>query len=367
MKRPIESFIRRAELSPLLGASQTSKERRVDAKALPPLRADIEMSYAEYLRFQNLIDDSPIPPSKGRREHLFLRCCSVTEAVWRAQRQREWKAGDPSIRAAAILEAILRQKELLKYVSEEARASFQFTLSPDVLQANQKTLASLETQRNEYFFISDHQVQEVWFSQVIRELEMGVFSMGCQNISEAIDSVKRATAIMGELALQIGLFMTLGEADFNVFRKSFGSASGLQSRQFREIEILAGLGDANRSKIFKLHKHWPYDLPRFVLRLDGPNLRSAFLDLLWKNGYPNLAQVDLHNPNALIGSSTPDLAALAESLVQFDQALVNWRLSHLKIYDHNVPDGSGSGGMGRPYLARMAQPGPLADLKVFTR
>lgn len=103
----------------------------------------------------------------------------------------------------------------------------------------------------EMLFIITHQVYELWFKQIIHELE-SVIAMFSQdqvdekNLGTAIGRLDRVEKIMQLLIDQIGVMETMTPLDFLDFREYLFPASGFQSIQFRAIECLLGLPEEQR-------------------------------------------------------------------------------------------------------------------------
>ena len=104
---------------------------------------------------------------------------------------------------------------------------------------------------DEMLFIIIHQVYELWFKQIIHELDSvhKIFS------SEKIDerdigiSVRRLQRVVEILKLgvqQIDIIETMTPLDFLDFRDYLFPASGFQSFQFRVVETMLGLSDEKR-------------------------------------------------------------------------------------------------------------------------
>lgn len=103
----------------------------------------------------------------------------------------------------------------------------------------------------EMLFIIVHQVYELWFKQIIHELE-SVIEFFADNeviessLSVAIARLNRVEAILKVMLEQIGIMETMTPLDFLDFRNYLFPASGFQSFQFRAVECLLGLPDKQR-------------------------------------------------------------------------------------------------------------------------
>lgn len=113
----------------------------------------------------------------------------------------------------------------------------------------------------EMLFIITHQVYELWFKQIIHELRAVIddFDDGRvdeKNIGRAVARLDRVLKIQGLLTEQIEVMETMTALDFLEFRSYLFPASGFQSIQFREIEILLGLRRRER----EVYLDAPYDV-----------------------------------------------------------------------------------------------------------
>ncbi|MCK5868835.1 MAG: hypothetical protein KAG07_05370, partial [Candidatus Thalassarchaeum sp.] len=104
---------------------------------------------------------------------------------------------------------------------------------------------------DEMHFIIVHQTFELWFKQVIRELSeardiLGQAPVPEDDIPRAVDHLGRTTEIFRLMANQWTVLETLTPQGFLAFRDELGSASGFESFQMREFEILLGLENEDR-------------------------------------------------------------------------------------------------------------------------
>jgi tryptophan 2,3-dioxygenase len=104
---------------------------------------------------------------------------------------------------------------------------------------------------DEVLFISVHQVFELWFKLIHRELVTArdlfmADPVAEQELSGAVRSLKRASTILRVSTQHWEVMETLPTREFLAFRDKLLPASGFQSAQIRQIEILLGLLDAER-------------------------------------------------------------------------------------------------------------------------
>lgn len=104
---------------------------------------------------------------------------------------------------------------------------------------------------DEMLFIIVHQVYELWFKQIIHELESVILMFNKDQLDErsvgkAISRLDRTERILQLLIDQIGVMESMTPLDFLDFREYLFPASGFQSYQFRAVESLLGLPKKSR-------------------------------------------------------------------------------------------------------------------------
>ena len=118
-----------------------------------------------------------------------------------------------------------------------------------------KSFESLEEGNDEMLFIIVHQVYELWFKQIIFELDLvrhifirGRINDNSDDMSKAVQKLKRIGKILELINQQISVLETMTSLDFLEFRNLLLPASGFQSKQFRLIEAKLGLKMEQRHK-----------------------------------------------------------------------------------------------------------------------
>jgi tryptophan 2,3-dioxygenase len=117
------------------------------------------------------------------------------------------------------------------------------------IDEDERTLAPAEL-----LFVIVHQVDELWFKLALHELERArdLFAKELvdeQEVAPASAGLRRVVRTFELAAAHFALMETMSPRDFLDFRAKLGSASGFQSPQFREIELLLGLDDSMRVQI----------------------------------------------------------------------------------------------------------------------
>jgi len=108
-----------------------------------------------------------------------------------------------------------------------------------------------ELTNDEVLFITAHQVFELWFKLVLRELRglRDFFHQELvhdQELSRAVASLRRVVTLWRRCTDHFEVLETLSTRNYLSFRDKLTPASGFQSAQMRQIEIVLGLEDAQR-------------------------------------------------------------------------------------------------------------------------
>lgn len=99
---------------------------------------------------------------------------------------------------------------------------------------------------DEMLFIIVHQAYELWFKQLLHEVNSILEMFRDLNVDEqeifvAVSRMSRCIEIMKLLVQQVRIIETLTPLDFLDFRNYLIPASGFQSFQFRKLEVMLGL------------------------------------------------------------------------------------------------------------------------------
>jgi len=209
----------------------------------------------------------------------------------------------------------------------------------------------------EMLFIVIHQAYELWFKQIVFELDAFVDHVNADRIWPSSRILERVREIFRVLIQQIEVLETMTPLEFNRFRSAVGPASGFQSFQFRELELVAGGDSIDVTKTFHLEPEWE---TRLAERTSKPNMRAAFFDLLKRHGLlvgdgPAAART------ALLKILEDDanfamLQGLCEDLIRFDEQLLLWRFRHFQMAERMIGKNVGTGGSpGVSYLQSTLQ------------
>jgi tryptophan 2,3-dioxygenase len=218
-------------------------------------------------------------------------------------------------------------------------------------------------EHDEMLFIIIHQVYELWFKQVIHEVDWLQGHLEAGNTPPVLHAFKRILTILKVLVAQIDILETMTPLDFLSFRDRLETGSGFQSYQFRSLEFLLGVKSPDAVKRFKKGSPGHEDLSR---RWSEPSLWDSFLVFLLKQGYRVPAdQMNRDNTEPIKPSpklqkllvkvyrSEEDFltAHVCERLVDFDEGMQEWRYRHFKMVERTIGSKRGTGGSaGAPYL-----------------
>ncbi len=217
-------------------------------------------------------------------------------------------------------------------------------------------------EHDELLFIVIHQVYELWFKEILHELDQVMRWLDKGEAHRAHHTMKRILTILKVLVAQLDILETMTPLEFQSFRTRLEAASGFQSDQFRQLEFV--LGHKTRGALARFPEN---SRARRALeeRFGARTLWDAFLHFLSREGYGVPAALlarDVTRPpepsealqDALIEvyRTDPKNAELCERLVDLDEGLQEWRYRHVKMVERTIGTRPGTGGSsGAAYLA----------------
>jgi tryptophan 2,3-dioxygenase len=148
---------------------------------------------------------------------------------------------------------------------------------------------------DEMLFIVVHQAYELWFRQILHEMDhverlFAQAPLPGEDLSRIVASLTRQHEIWKLLVAQIGVLETMTPAGFLEFRDALFPASGFQSAQFRLIETRLGLAEGTRvaldekaveerlSEPDRVRLRAARERPNLLAQLDAWLARTPFLD-----------------------------------------------------------------------------------------
>jgi tryptophan 2,3-dioxygenase len=195
---------------------------------------------------------------------------------------------------------------------------------------------------DELQFIVVHQVFELWFKLLLFELESLRDAMQRIDVPTAIHLLRRIHEIVKSFTTAIPVIETMRPYDFLEFRSELKPASGFQSRQFREIEIISGSGDARH---LRAHQNSPRDHALLERRLGEPTLWQSFLAVVNARDLPIETDEEVLQSVLTIQKdhAYADLNDLAEDLVEYDGLIAVWRRRHVLMVERMIGAKPGTG------------------------
>jgi tryptophan 2,3-dioxygenase len=216
-------------------------------------------------------------------------------------------------------------------------------------------------EHDELLFIVIHQVYELWFKELLHELDRVRALLAEDDVHRAQHTMKRILTILKVMVAQLDILETMTPLEFLSFRDRLEAASGFQSDQFRQLEFVLGFktraaidrfGEGTRARA-ALERRWA-----------EPTLWDGFLEYLAGEGYrvpPAAAERDVTSPiepspelqQVLIDvyRRDPKNAEFCERLVDLDEGIQEWRYRHVKMVQRTIGMKPGTGGSsGAKYL-----------------
>jgi tryptophan 2,3-dioxygenase len=216
-------------------------------------------------------------------------------------------------------------------------------------------------EHDEMLFIVIHQVYELWFKEILHEIDRVKRLLEADDSHRAQHTLKRVLTILKVLVAQLDILETMTPLEFLSFRERLEAASGFQSDQFRQLEFT--LGRKSRQAI----ERFPGDSrARAALeqRWSESTVWDAFLRYLSREGYavppamlardvtaavepsPELQQILVR-----IYRTDPKNSEMCERLVDLDEGVQEWRYRHVKMVERTIGVKMGTGGSaGAAYL-----------------
>lgn len=210
---------------------------------------------------------------------------------------------------------------------------------------------------DELLFITVHQAYELWFKQVLHEIDAALAAMRQDRAPVAARAIGRVVEIEKLLVTQIHVLETMTPINFLGFRDQLNPASGFQSMQFREIEFASGLKDDAILRAFQLDE---FATERLHARMDAPALDEEFFALLSRRGLdapPDDASLSDDERRARYHTRVRAMLEvvthfeeryeeyqLSEALIAHDEFFSLWRYHHVKMVERMLGTKKGTGG-----------------------
>jgi len=233
---------------------------------------------------------------------------------------------------------------------KDAPLSYNAYLKVRELLELQETLSE-PVSHDELLFIIIHQTYELWFKQILHEIDATIGWMNEDRTFRANHSLRAVVGIEKVLVTQIHILESMAQIGFLEFRDKLNPASGFQSMQFRELEFVSGIKD---ERILNTFKNDEFAFERLSRRMTSPTLAETFWSLLGRNGF-DVASHD-GRIRAIVEVLThpekySDFFLMQDLLIEHDENFALWRSNHVLMVERMLGMKPGTGGSeGVKYL-----------------
>ena len=229
-------------------------------------------------------------------------------------------------------------------------------------------LLALQTPRDsgpehdEMLFIVIHQTYELWFKTLLHEFARAGERLQAGASHDALATLGRIRTILKTLVSQVDILETMTPLQFGTFRDRLDAASGFQSAQFRELEVVLGRRDPAVLASFAENSHEHATLQTALARPSIWQHAMAYLASRKHAIPPDVVSADprhAYQPDSRVQDAVlqayradAEAALVLERLVDIDEGLQEWRYRHVKMVERTIGHKSGTGGSsGAEYLA----------------
>lgn len=198
---------------------------------------------------------------------------------------------------------------------------------------------------DETLFIIVHQAYELWFKQILHDLDavIAVFNKASveeRDFSSIIQRLDRIRKIQPLFNLQLEILETMTPMDFLEFRNLLIPASGFQSTQFREIEIKLGLNTVDRQGIdreFFLGRLNEKDRERLTQLENAPSLLRLAEKWLERTPYTNKENFNFWSEYQKVTQNilADDQAVIEANLANLSEKEMQMQLENLRMTREN--------------------------------
>jgi tryptophan 2,3-dioxygenase len=258
-----------------------------------------------------------------------------------------------------------------------------------------------EPAHDEMLFIIIHQAYELWFKQILFEVNSVIEIMNKPVVNDnspemqtVVHRLKRVVTILKVLVQQIDIMETMTPMDFLDFRDMLRPASGFQSYQFKVLEAKLGLKFDNRhgqnyytsqlkekdiaiikdaesgKSVLELINAWLERMP-FITDAFWKNYEQVYVSSLAEAEKGNAASFTEVFNNSSVERNLSPIACrsalfimlyhgypmlelpfqLLDTLLEIDNQLGNWRYRHINMVQRMIGSRIGTGGSsGAGYL-----------------
>jgi tryptophan 2,3-dioxygenase len=213
---------------------------------------------------------------------------------------------------------------------------------PELLKL-QETLSD-PLSHDELLFIIIHQTYELWFKQILHEIDATIKWLDEGRTFRANHSLRAVIGIEKVLVTQIHLLESMAQIGFLEFRDKLNPASGFQSMQFRELEFVSGIKDEQILESFRSDE---FAYQRLNERYAAKSLSDAFWGLIERGDFA--AKTHEERVQAIVEILThpekyADLFIMQDLLTEHDENIALWRYHHVLMVERMLGMKRGTGG-----------------------
>jgi tryptophan 2,3-dioxygenase len=235
------------------------------------------------------------------------------------------------------------------YGEKPALSYNEYLKVPDLIGL-QNTLSE-PVSHDELLFIVIHQTYELWFKQILHEIDASIGWLKEDRTFRANHSLKTVAAIGKVVVSQIHILETMAQIGFLEFRDKLNPASGFQSTQFREIEFVSGAKDEAMMNHFRADE---FAFQRLSKRFNQPSLADEFWNLLGRKDFSvatNEEKVQAIVEILKHPERHADFFIMQDLLIEHDENISLWRYNHVLMVERMLGMKRGTGGSeGAGYL-----------------
>ncbi len=216
-------------------------------------------------------------------------------------------------------------------------------------------------EHDELLFIIVHQVYELWFKQILHELDYLSRKLQDGDAPRSQHTLKRILTILKIMVAQLDILETMTPTEFLAFRDHLESGSGFDSYQFRELEFTLGY---KRPGPLERYEQGSPEWQRLEARYAAPSIWDGLLSYLARSGYeipveilerdftqPMFTSEEVQAVLIEIYRNDPAATVLCERFTDLDEGIQEWRYRHVKMVERTIGTKRGTGGSaGVEYL-----------------
>ena len=216
---------------------------------------------------------------------------------------------------------------------------------------------------NEWLFIIQHQTSELWLKLALIELAGARSAIRADRLPQAFKMLARVSRVFEQLVHAWDVLATMTPSEYSALRPHLGRSSGLQSLQYRRLELLLGQRPPGLLARYAGQPAAQAELRRAAAE---PSLYDEAIAALARRGFavggaPRAGRPRRYSKAVeqawLAVYRQPEahwgLYELAEELVDLEDAFRQWRFRHVTTVERIIGRKRGTGGTnGVGYLRR---------------